>query len=282
MNIDKKSITLTEDTYAYIYRTSGQEIFETFRDALKKYINIIDDLVNNDLRKLSDEEFYDLLCKVYSISLTEEDYLKILSKKYNKKYNRFTEIGTFMTFNDIATEGHGRDFSWWEQLYQVRYIAAVSEDTEIEYDSVLRKKDIKKMVEDRSIVIVEIKSRPINNKLNINEKFENIPSIKLNCCYSNVPYGRMTSSIYKDDNFSIVISMLRKKFTKKRILKDMKDYIEELRTEMEIVLSNSQQGYPCSEVSKLCNEWYDKSEEKEKINILQRKVNENEKRNGEI
>ena len=51
---------------------------------------------------------------------------------------------------------------------------------------------------------------------------------------------------------------------------------------MEIVLSNSQQGYPYSEVSKLCNEWYDKSEEKEKINILQRKVNENEKRNGEI
>ena len=50
MNIDKKSITLTEDTYAYIYRTSGQEIFETFRDALKKYINIIDDLVNKDLR----------------------------------------------------------------------------------------------------------------------------------------------------------------------------------------------------------------------------------------
>ena len=86
MNIDKNSITLTEDTYAYIYRASEQEIFETFRDTLKKYINIIDDLVNKDFKKLSDEEFYDILCKVYSISLTEEDYLKIISKRNNKKY----------------------------------------------------------------------------------------------------------------------------------------------------------------------------------------------------
>ena len=79
--------------------------------------------------------------------------------------------------------------------------------------------------------------------------------------------------LYKDDNFPIVISMLRKKFTKKRILKDMKDYIEELQDEMEIVLSHSQHGYAYSEVSKLCNEWYDKSEEKEKLNILKRKIN---------
>lgn len=274
MNIDKKSITLTEDTYAYIYRASEQEIFETFRNTLKKYINIINDLVNQDLKKLSDEQFYDLLCKVYSISLTDEDYLKILSKRNNKEYNRFTEIGTFMTFTDTASEGHGRDFSWWKQLYQVRYIIAISEDAEIEYDSVLRKKDIKKMVDDKSIVIVERKARPINNKLNINETIENIPSIKLNCSYSNGTYGRMSGSIYKDDNFPIVISMLRRKFTEKRILKDMKSYVEELQDEMEIVLSQSQHGYPYSEISKLCNEWYEKSEEKEKLKSLQRKIND--------
>ena len=275
MNIDKNSITLTEDTYAYIYRASEQEIFETFRDTLKKYINIIDDLVNKDFKKLSDEEFYDILCKVYNKSLNEEDYLKIISKRNNKKYNRFTEIGTFMTFTDTATEGHGRDFSRWKQLYQVRYIVAVAEDTEIEYDSVLRKNDIKKMVKDKSIVIIERKTRPIHNKLNINESVENIPSIKLNCSYSNGIYGRMTGSIYKDDNFPIVISMLRRKFTKKRILKDMKDYIEELQDEMNIVLSHLQSGYAYSEVSKLCNEWYDKSQEKEKLNVLKRKIGNN-------
>lgn len=273
MDIDKNSITLTADTYAYIYRASEQEIFETFRDSLKKYINIIDDLVNQDLKQLSDEEFYDLLCKVYSISLTEEDYLKILSKRNNKKYNRFTEIGTFMTFTDTATEGHGRDFSWWQQLYQIRYIVAVSEDIEIEYDSILRKNDIKKMIEDKSIVIIECKTRPINNKLNINETVEDMQLINLNCSYSNGIYGRLIGEIYKDDNFPIVISMLRRKFTKKRIIKDMKDYIEELKDEMQIVLLHSQSDYFYKEVSRLCNEWYGNSKEKEKLNILQRRIN---------
>lgn len=130
------------------------------------------------------------------------------------------------------------------------------------------------MVDDKSIVIVERKARPINNKLNINETIENIPSIKLNCSYSNGTYGRMSGSIYKDDNFPIVISMLRRKFTEKRILKDMKSYVEELQDEMEIVLSQSQHGYPYSEISKLCNEWYEKSEEKEKLKSLQRKIND--------
>lgn len=270
MNIDKISITLSDDTYAYIYRASGQEIFETFRKTLDKYINIIDNLVNQDLNKLSDDEFYDLLCKVYDISLTKEDYLKILSKRNNKKYNKFIEIGTFMTFTDIDSEGHGRDFSWWEQLYQITYIIAVSEDTKIEDNSILRKEDIKRMVLDKSIVIVKQKAKPINNKLNINESVENIPSIILNCSYD---YGRMNGSIFKDDNFKVVVSMLRRKFNKKRILKDMRDYIEELQEEMEIVLSHPRYDFFYDEVSKLCNEWYDKSEEKEKINILKKQIN---------
>ena len=97
--------------------------------------------------------------------------------------------------------------------------------------------------------------------------------INLNCSYSNGIYGRLIGEIYKDDNFPIVISMLRRKFTKKRIIKDMKDYIEELKDEMQIVLLHSQSDYFYKEVSRLCNEWYGNSKEKEKLNILQRRIN---------
>lgn len=197
------------------------------------------------MKKLSDEEFYDLICKVYDISLAEEDYLKIISKRNNKEYKWVTEMGTFI---DTATEGYGRDFSWWEQLYQVRYIIAVSGDTEIGYNSVLRKNDIKKMVEDKSIVIIERETRPIDDKLNINETEEYILSIKLNYSYSNGMSGKMVGSIYKDDNFPIIISMLRRKFTKERILEDMKNYIEELQYEINIILSLSQSSYAYSDV----------------------------------
>lgn len=225
--------------------------------------------MNKDLKQLSNEEFYDLLCKVYSISLTEQDYLKIISKRNSKKYNRFTEINTFMTFNDTATEGRGKGFSWWQQLYQVSYIVAVSHATEIKYNSILRKDDIKRMVEDKSIVIVKLTSKPIDQKLSINEEFESIPTMELNCSYS---YGNIYGSICKDENFPIVVSMLRKKFTKNKILKDMKEYVENLQEEMEIVLSDAQPDYAYNEISKLCNEWYNKSEEKEIIKSLQKNL----------
>lgn len=269
MNIDKRFITLTEDTYAYIGRTSEQEIFETFRDTLKKYINIINDFVNQDLKKLSDEEFYDLICKVYSVSLTEQDYLKIISKRNNQKYNRFTKIGTFMTFTDIATEGHGRDFSWWEQLYQIRYIVAVAEDTNLNSNCNFKKEDIKKLIQNKSIVIIRYESKPINNKLKLNEEVEEMPSMKLDYSYS---FGAMHGFINNDDNFPIIISMLRKKFTKKKIFKDMKEYIEELQEDMEFVLSKSHFNYDYKEVSKLSNKWYETSEEKTKFKSLQKKL----------
>ena len=272
MNIDKFSITLTEETYAYIHSKSEQEILEIFKNNLNEYLNTINTLVNQDLKTLSDEEFYNLLCKVYSIVLTEEDYLKILSKKNNKKYNRFTEIGTYMTFTDTATEGHGRDFSWWEQLYQVRYTIAVSEDTNLEYNITLKKEDIKKMIDDKSIVITAIKSTPLHNKLKINEEFEQFPLTQLNDTYSHI-YGKKSGPIYKDDNFPIVISMLRRKFTKKRILRDMKRYIQELQDEIDMITLYSHQDYFYDKTSKLCKEWYNQSEEKEKISILKRQIN---------
>ena len=82
MNIDKIDINLTEETYAYILRKSEEENAEAFKENVKKYINIINSFVNTDFNKLSDDDFYDLLYKVYSITLTREDYLKIISKRW--------------------------------------------------------------------------------------------------------------------------------------------------------------------------------------------------------
>ena len=272
MYIDKNRITLTEDTYTYISRVSEQEIFETFRDTLKKYINIINYFVNQDLKKLTDEEFYDLICKVYSISLTEQDYLKIISKRNDKKYNRFATIGTFMTFTSTATEGQGKDFSWWKQLYQIRYIVAVAEDSNLNGCD-LKKEDIKKLIQDKSIVIIGSEEKPINNKLRLNEEVEEMPSIKLNYSYS---FGDMRGYINKDDNFSVIVSMLREKITKKKIFEDMRNYIEELQEDIDFVLSNSHMAYDYSEVSKLSNEWYETSKEKAKLKSLQKKLTDNQ------
>ena len=217
MNIDKHSITLQNQTYSYFYSKNEQEILEIFKKTLNEYINIINSLLNKDLKQLSDDEFYDLLQKVYSISLTEEDYLKILSKRNHKKYKKFIEIGTFMTFQDTHTEGYGASSIYFNQLYQIKYIIAITEDAKIESNSILSKDDIKQMVEDKSIVLISRKIAPIKNQLSIDETLENIPLPQLNNTSScNIGSKiKMRGYIYKDDTFPIIVSMLRRKFTKK-------------------------------------------------------------------
>lgn len=275
MNIQKNEIFLVDDTYKYIYRTSEKVLADTFKKELTKYIGNINNLITVDFKTLSDEEFYDLVCKVYSISLTEEDYLKIISKKNGKNYNILDEIGTYMTSADTVTTGKGRDFEWHEQLYQVRYIVAVSDDTNIEYDCTLSKKKIMEMINNKSIVIVGSKLEPLNTELELYEEMENMPSMDIDLSdsfYVDGIYGDdICGDIWKDDNFPVVISILRKKITKKRILRDMKDYIEELQEQIKEVLS-SKYDDAYNETSRLCNAWYRNSEEKKLFKSIQNKL----------
>ena len=188
-----------------------------------------------------------------------------------KKYNAFTEIGTFMTFTDTASEGRGRHFDWWEQLYQIKYLVAVSEDCNIPYDTKFSKKDIQKMINNKRIVIVDTKAEVLDGEPDFEkETAQNFPSMKLN--FTREMFGDILGSIYKDDNFPIVISMLRKIFTKKRILKDMQEYLEELQDQIEDIISYPNHDYPYNEISKLCNNWFEKSEEKQIYKSLQKKL----------
>jgi len=250
MYTDICKIRLLENVYAYIQREKGVwNTCEMFKIELKKYIGIIDTLANTDLRNLSDKEYFNLISSVYSISLEKKDYLNIISKRYNKKFNNFIEIGTFMTFTGRATEGHGRNFDWWEQLYQIRYIVAVSEDFNINEDTNFSKYDIRQMIDNKKIVIVKNINKPLNKPINKKEKAQNFPQINLD--------------IYSKENFPIFVSLLRRKFTKKKILKDMKDYIIELQYQMNCVLQDFDNDYDCKDTSRVCNQWFNFSDEKQ-------------------
>ena len=101
------------------------EILKIFQNKIKYILNVLENLINGDLKNMSDEEFYNLISKLYNFDFDEYDYLKIISEVNHQNYNLFINIYTYMTFNDIAREGHGKGFEWWNQLYQITYIAAV-------------------------------------------------------------------------------------------------------------------------------------------------------------
>ena len=93
-------------------------------------------MIESDFDKLTDKELYELLSKVYSIILDENDYLKMLSKYNGKNYTFIYRIPTTMTFSSRVTEGHGRSFDWWNQLYQVYYLVAISDTFNFDYNKI--------------------------------------------------------------------------------------------------------------------------------------------------
>ena len=91
------------------------------------------------------------------------------------------------------------------------------------------------MIDNKSIVIVDTKAEVLDDEPDFEkETAQNFPSMKLN--FTREMFGDIHGSIYKDDNFPIVISMLRKIFTKERILKDMHEYIEELQSQIKVII----------------------------------------------
>lgn len=278
MNVSIDRITLVEDTYGYVGRASNEENAEMFKIEMQKCIEIIDKLINLDFKKLSNREFYELLKQIYSIRLDEDDYLKMVSKKNGKKYSEIYNIPTTMTFKSMVTEGHGRDFSWYEDLFQTYFDVAISDDLKSRrfqngrYNlKPFTKQEIKQMLEDKDIVIF-MENDKVIYKSDLeefeSEEYEKFPSLNIEC-------KGYTDNFFKfiEDNFDLFAELLRRKFTKKRILKDMKEYLKELQWDLEEILddvNSNDKNY--SGISKICENWYNTSGIKEKHEDIKNKL----------
>lgn len=267
MNAERIKISLAEDTYAYIGRASDEENAEEFKTRLQQYISILKEVIESDFDKLTDKELYELLSKVYGISLDEDDYLKMLSKLNNKQYTFIHRIPTTMTFTGRATEGHGRSFDWWDQLYQVYYLAATNNTFKFDYNKTYSKEEIKKLSADKSIALLKREEEAIdNNRDFIQEDYEPIPTLDIDI----KGYGDNISSFVLD-NYSLFGQLLRKRFTKKNVLKDMKKMIDDLSEEMQEIFSDTQSSDPnYSGTARVCKEWFDSSSEKTQYQGIQK------------
>ena len=269
MEVERKKVSLIENTYAYTGRVSNKENAEEFKRQIQKYISALKEIVEANFDTLSDKDLYKLLTKVYDIYLDKEDYLKIISKYNNKQYTSFHRIPTTITFYDTAKEGHGKNFSWWKQLYQVYYIAATSDDIEFDYNKIYSKEEIKKMLYVKNIVILQKETEPIEDNPNFKqEKFEPLPILDIDI----KDYGNNMSQFVLN-NFYLFGEVLREKFTRRKVLKDMKEFIEILNKEIKDVYSDAQSNeYIYSGIARICKDWFESSEEKKEYQSLQKKL----------
>ena len=276
MNSERIRISLIEDTYAYIGNMHIEENVETFKTKLHEYISMLKEVVESDFGKFTDNELYELLSKIYVITLDEEDYLKMLSNYNNKQYTFIYRIPTTMTLARKTTEGHGRSFDWWNQLYQVYYLAATSETFEFDYNKTYSKAEIKKMLSDKSIVILKQYEETIDGDQDfVEENYESIPTLDIDIeSYSD------NISQFVLNNYSLFGELLRKKFTKQTVLKDVKKIINELNQEIQEIFSNAQsKEHLYRDVAIMCKEWFNISEERKEYKEIQKTLKLRNKNN---
>ena len=90
MKLILKPITLKEDTLNEI--NSGNYDVNLFISSIKSYLEKANDLLYTKIESLNALELYQKLKPIYNIKLNTNDYLKALSKKYNKHYTNFITI----------------------------------------------------------------------------------------------------------------------------------------------------------------------------------------------
>ena len=90
MKLILKPITLKEDTLNEI--NSGNYDVNLFISSIKSYLSRANDLIYTKIESQNALELYQKLKPIYNIKLNTNDYLKALSKKYNKHYTNFITI----------------------------------------------------------------------------------------------------------------------------------------------------------------------------------------------
>lgn len=90
MKLILKPITLKEDTLNEI--NSGNYDVNLFISSIKSYLEKANDLLYTKIESLDAFKLYQILKPIYNIKINSNDYLKSLSKKYNKHYTNFITI----------------------------------------------------------------------------------------------------------------------------------------------------------------------------------------------
>ena len=279
MKSERKRISLLEDTYAYIGRLSDEKNAEEFKKEVKGIISTINEIVEVDFDNSTDKELYELLTKVYNIYLDDKDYLEILSKINNKQYTHYYRIPTTITFYGTKQEGHGNNFSWWQQLYQVYYNVVATSDVNFDCNKIYTKDEMKEMVETKNIVILKQETAEITDYPEFEkEEYEDLPilNIDINDYGNNLPE-------FIINNYQLFGELLRKKFTKQKVLKDMKKSINDLQYDINVLFNYANPNDTVydtvySNIARICKEWFDTSSDKEEYESLQKKLNYVDKR----
>lgn len=232
-----------KNEYSYDNDSNWSELvwygYLSYLEDVKRDLDAIGVLIDYDFKDIPDKTFYSLVSNFYSIYLYNGDILNIISRVKGIQYDRFEALNSRMVFKDIVSEGHGRDFSWWEETFQVNYIVAVAEDFTIDPNHNYSKEDIEEMAKNKQIVAIDSYSKDIgmNPKLSfIKEEPTNVDidtlRLGLGCDflseYDNIFQLDLLENIdseFASKVYKTAISLIKKRLNKKKVLNECKQIL---------------------------------------------------------
>lgn len=226
----------------------------------------------NERKKLTDEEFHNLLLKFAVINnWCDDDYRKILEIAYKKKFIGIENIMTSMHKTIRKSEGHGRDFSWWNDTMAINLKVVYTEDAKLNPKHVYSVSEIEKLVNENKIVILYEEERQQGTEwesylIENYKKFEWATNEFFKKSGKYVPY---------------TIKYIRSKTPKRKLLELYKKQLLHANSEINRVTDPKRSEIISPKSSIIVSEYYDEFKEKGYAKRLTRlnNVNLNEKKN---
>lgn len=193
---------------------------------LEKELKLIDKIVNK-YDKLDNNTKYKILEHFYEFYLKEDDLIDFINIKYNKNFNKIKSISTKMEYQTVASEGHGRDFSWWTEKYKIGFKCATNEDFVLEKKS-YSSKEILNLIEEGLIYPIYPEFKEINKFSKNKEDYTPIPCLsKDDLNIKDDTFGFRLEEI-KEEDINVLIQLIDKSFTKTEMLEDFKEYVKDI------------------------------------------------------
>lgn len=214
MRIKLKEIDLKRTTMDDINSNPPKVDIDKYTNYIIERLTVANLLLDNKIELYSDIELYDKLKVIFDVIVEPKDYLRILSKIYNKHYTDFISIRTYMI------DGDGNN---------IEYFGASTKQVANYNCNIIDLNRIRKLTSKNDFLILKENKVECNTKRN--EKYENHQFIDIDV-YNNI--------IDEDSElFPYLIEILSKDILIKDIVYSLKLYINELSSQARYIANLS-------------------------------------------
>lgn len=149
------------DYWDYMIAIGGPHL-EGLND-VKKDLEAINALIENDLDKISDKDFYCLISRFFTVNFTIKELLNVISRVNNAYYDKIELLNTRETFEIHRSYGHGKDLDYLTNKYQVNWVVATARNFRLNPKYNYSQEEINSMEANKQIAILSMFPICVNN-----------------------------------------------------------------------------------------------------------------------